>query len=695
MSKANKLKVEKEKEIINKIKDILEKSNGEHSEEDESILEYLKFIFTNQFKNNEIILPDTKGEKDSLNYLLNYTKLVHCLFQLTKEKRNQLYFIEASKINDYDNEIYNLISALNKIIGKISNEIIRTPLDSVFDKMKLIYSPLKSGSSNCLICRLAHYYFKLALFFPSINFHKYILYKQLMTDCPEILDVFQYNDFCPDFNNEICQNLIDLYHDSKKKGDKEVLIICSLLIFLYDKIFYQLKEKKIKKFILQHAAKKTFAYFEQYENDNSKNVPIHEIIYSKFLVILENTINKLEKKKLFNSSNDNREISNQTTSEKLSANISSSDNNQNSSSINSKEKNDILYTDKLQENEDLLPKKNNEINEIHSSENIPENNNISMYNSKKGSINEDFENNKINENIEEKKTCSSSSETKKSSTCDNMMEPEILKSIPMFSKNKEEENSLSKPENANKNPHSELTKNEIKGDTATIIENNVELPEKQIEAMSMKNFFLYFEKKLAEQEKKFSTQITEQKLENYELRKTITEQGKRIQILEEEIDDLKSLLGKIQIRDLSKKILRIFHNNLTKQEADELKKDNKKLVEKLLTAFYRVYENYKEKEKCKLCAKLIERAGSTLLEGNNLAHTINPSDYGKKINEIKKILNNVIIEPKDINKILFLIQINAADDDISESLCFLNRFFNEELEFQSQKENHFENYFNS
>ena len=707
MSKANKSKAEKEKEIISKIKDILEKSNGEHSEEDESILEFLKFIFTNQFTKKEITLPETKGEKDSLNFLLNYTKLVHCLFQLSKEKRNKLYFIEVSKINDYDNEIYNLIFALNKIIGKTSNKILRSPLDSVFDKLKLIYSPLKGDISNCLLGRLAHYYFKLGLFLPSINFHKYILYKQIMTDCPEILDVFQYSDFCPDFNNETCQNLIDLYHDSKIKGDKEVLIICSLLIFLYDKIFYQLKEIKIKKFILQHVAKKTFAYLEQYEDDNFKNVPIHKIIYSKFLEILENTMNKLEQKKLFNLSNKNSEISNKTTSEELSVNISSSDNNQNSSSINLKEKNDIPSIDKLPENEDLLPKKYNEVNEIQFSENIPENKNIPMCETKKGSISGDFEN-KINENNEGKRTCSSLSETKNSSTCDNMMVHETLKYVSTFNKNKEEEKCLSKPENTNLNPHSELTKNVIKGDIATFFENNVELSEKQIEVMSMKNFFLFFEKKLAEQEKKFSIQISEQRkiitehekilsehekiitehekiLSDHEKilsehekilsdhEKIISEQGKKIQILEDEIDDVKSLLGKIQITYLTRNFLSIFYNNLNKQEEDELNKDT------LLIAFNRDYENCSQ-----LCDKLIEKAGNTLQEGNNLVHTINPDDYGKKIDDIKKKLKNVINEPKDINKNLFLILINAAHDDISESLYFVNRLFNEEMKFQSK-----------
>ena len=105
----------------------------------------------------------------------------------------------------------------------------------------------------------------ISLFIPSINYNNYLLYKKFKIDFPDLLGVFQFSDFCPDFDNEICQNLRALFNDCMKKGDKEVSAIYSLLIFLFDKIFYQLKDKKIKKFILQHAAKKTYAYIEQYK----------------------------------------------------------------------------------------------------------------------------------------------------------------------------------------------------------------------------------------------------------------------------------------------------------------------------------------------------------------------------------------------------------------------------------------------
>ena len=123
-------------------------------------------------------MPDTKGEKDSLNFLLNYTKLVHCLFQLTKEKRNKLYMIEASSINDYDNEIYNLISALNKLISKKANETTNSQQKFVSDKMKLIYSPAVSDVSHLVIGRFAQYHFSISLFIPSINYNNYILYNR-------------------------------------------------------------------------------------------------------------------------------------------------------------------------------------------------------------------------------------------------------------------------------------------------------------------------------------------------------------------------------------------------------------------------------------------------------------------------------------------------------------------------------------
>ena len=87
-----------------------------------------------------------------------------------------------------------------------------------------------------------------------------------------------------------------------------------------------MNRKKIKKFILQHSDKKNFRAIS---------------IYKKYFNLEK--YNELTWAKEINSSNNNSQVFKKTTYEVSSKNIRDSDNNQNSSSINFKEKNDFLF----------------------------------------------------------------------------------------------------------------------------------------------------------------------------------------------------------------------------------------------------------------------------------------------------------------------------------------------------------------
>lgn len=103
-----------EDEILQKVNEILGLST--ETSQDKAFQQFVRYIFTNGLKENNISLPIKKRFKEPFKYLENYVKLIHSLFKLKKNERNSLYKSDPSiKIS---NEISELIKSLNILINK-------------------------------------------------------------------------------------------------------------------------------------------------------------------------------------------------------------------------------------------------------------------------------------------------------------------------------------------------------------------------------------------------------------------------------------------------------------------------------------------------------------------------------------------------------------------------------------------------
>jgi len=141
------------------------------------------------------------------------------------------------------------------------------------------------------------------------------------------------------------------------------------------------------------------------------------------------------------------------------------------------------------------------------------------------------------------------------------------------------------------------------------------------------------------------------KMQQSENQKIFSEQDKKISILsnelyeqKQEIKTLKNAIGTIQIRNLSKNFLKIFQNDLSKEEKEKIKEDKINRGKVTESALKRKYSHYINNENFKIIAEIVEKSGASLNKGYSLTHTLNIEDYLKEIEKIKEKHNIVILD---------------------------------------------------
>ena len=185
---------------------------------------------------------------------------------------------------------------------------------------------LINNQQETLFSKLDEFHFNFIFFVSSTSSLKFLLYSILKNKFSDVLDKFNYEDFCPNFNNETCQNLIVLFFENIQKEKRELLFIFALLIFNYEVIFKYRLEQKIPKYILQSAAKKTY---EIVKSKTLENGLICEYTYNEYLSNLDTIIFRLQerKKQLANSSDNNMYESTTNNIQKIHLNNSNDDSN--------------------------------------------------------------------------------------------------------------------------------------------------------------------------------------------------------------------------------------------------------------------------------------------------------------------------------------------------------------------------------
>ena len=589
-------------EIISKVKEIL--AISAETDQDKALQQFVRFIFTDEFKKDTITEHVKNREKDSYKFLEQYIKLVHSLFKLKKDERNKLYN-DASLYKGY-NEISQHKEQLDKLVAKKDDDLSKIKEDKMnqLNVIKSYLYNLISHQPKTLFSKLDEFHFYFILYIPSSSTLQFLLYSILKNKFRDVFIKFDYQDFCPNFDDETCLNLIILFFDNIKNEKRELLFILALLILQYEVIFKYRINKKYPKFILQHAAEKTVQIVE---SKTLQNGLILEYTYIEYLSNLDKIIYLYDERQ--------RKMKNFSINENQIIILKNNDNPQSQKNPKENSTSTIPEGRKNSGDDKFEVEKKNELkreeNKINNSE-VNKNNkpfseavdNLIYQEMKEVTKEEINEEGKVKKNIDEK---------------DKILEGNNISE-------KKEPNSEIKGENLPEINNSNVIASKKE-------ENNItNHPKVEITNLSNQELYSLFQQQLTEQKKKIeinSEQLKENKGRFSELKKISLklkekerENEKKFSELKSEIQSLKGMISTIQIRKLAKNFLNIFKSDLSEEEKEIIKKDESKKGEETLKSLKRKYPLYIDTENFKTVYEIVEKSGEALNKGNELEKDI-------------------------------------------------------------------------
>ena len=611
-------------EIISKVKEIL--AISAETDQDKALQQFVRFIFTDEFKKDTITEPVKNREKDSYKFLEQYIKLVHSLFKLKKDERNKLYN-DASLYKGY-NEISQHKEQLDKLVAKKDDALSKIKEDKMnqLNVIKSYLYNLISHQPKTLFSKLDEFHFYFILYIPSSSTLQFLLYSILKNKFRDVFIKFDYQDFCPNFDDETCLNLIILFFDNIKNKKRELLFIFSLLILQYEVIFKYRINKKYPKFILQHAAEKTVQIVE---SKTLQNGLILEYTYIEYLSNLDKIIYLYDERQ--------RKMKNFSINENQIIILKNNDNPQ--SQKNPKENSTSTIPegrknsgdDKFEvEKKNELKREENKINNIEVNKiNKPFSEAVDnqIYQEVKEVTKEEInEEGKVKKNIDVKdkilegNNISEKKEPNSEIKRENL--PEINNSNVIASK-KEENNITNHPKVeitnlSNQELYSlfqqQLTEQKKKNEIRfSELEKNFEISSSQLKKKIEIN---------SEQLKENKGRFSELKKISLKLKEKERENEKKFSELKSEIQSLKGMISTIQIRKLAKNFLNIFKSDLSEEEKEIIKKDESKKGEETLKSLKRKYPLYIDTENFKTVYEIVEKSGEALNKGNELEKDI-------------------------------------------------------------------------
>ena len=181
--------------------------------------------------------------------------------------------------------------------------------------------------------------------------------------------------------------------------------------------------------------------------------------------------------------------------------------------------------------------------------------------------------------------------------------------------------------------------------------------------------------------------------ENVKQSQDIENLEERVGFLEEDCEDMKDMISKIQFRDLSKNFLKCFDVYLTKEQLKLIKKNKNLRGEIISNRIGCLYPNA-DKKKMEVIQSLVKRSSDLICEGNYLAHSITISKYENEIDYYKKEKKLEQIQSPVIFCFVYFLGISQKFDDTFEnSYTFLRQSFNRNLK-SAKSEDLLDNYFN-
>ena len=600
-------------EIISKVKEIL--AISAETDQDKALQQFVRFIFTDEFKKDTITEPVKNREKDSYKFLEQYIKLVHSLFKLKKDERNKLYN-DASLYKGY-NEISQHKEQLDKLVAKKDDDLSKIKEDKMnqLNVIKSYLYNLISHQPKTLFSKLDEFHFYFILYIPSSSTLQFLLYSIIKNKFRDVFIKFDYQDFCPNFDDETCLNLIILFFDNIKNEKRELLFILALLILQYEVIFKYRINKKYPKFILQYAAEKTLQIVE---SKTLQNGLILEYTYIEYLSNLDKIIYLYDERQ--------RKMKNFSINENQIIILKNNDNPQSQKNPKENSTSTIPEGRKNSEDDKFEEEKKNELKREENKINNIEVNKINkpfsepvdnlIYQEVKEVAKEEInEEGKVKKNIDEKdkilegNNISEKKEPNSEIKGENL--PEINNSNVIASK-KEENNITNHP----KVEITNLSNQEL-----------YSLFQQQLTEQKKKNEIRYsqLKKKIeinSEQLKENKGRFSELKKISLKLKEKERENEKKFSELKSEIQSLKVMISTIQIRKLAKNFLNIFKSDLSEEEKEIIKKDESKKGEETLKSLKRKYPLYIDTENFKTVYEIVEKSGEALNKGNELEKDI-------------------------------------------------------------------------
>ena len=650
-------------EIISKVEEIL--AISAETDQDKALQQFVRFIFTDEFKKDTITEPVKNREKDSYKFLEQYIKLVHSLFKLKKDERNKLYN-DASLYKGY-NEISQHKEQLDKLVAKKDDDLSKIKEDKMnqLNVIKSYLYNLISHQPKTLFSKLDEFHFYFILYIPSSSTLQFLLYSIIKNKFRDVFIKFDYQDFCPNFDDETCLNLIILFFDNIKNEKRELLFILALLILQYEVIFKYRINKKYPKFILQHAAEKTVQIVE---SKTLQNGLILEYTYIEYLSNLDKIIYLYDERQ--------RKMKNFSINENQIIILKNNDNPQSQKNPKENSTSTIPEGRKNSEDDKFEEEKKNELKREENKINNSEVNKINkpfseavdnqIYQEVKEVTKEEInEEGKVKKNIDVKdkilegNNISEKKEPNSEIKGENL--PEINNSNVIASK-KEENNITNQPKEEINNLNNQALYSLIQQQLSTQENEN-------------KRRFSELEKKVSEQK----DEILKQKDEILKQKEKEIANEKKISELQSEIESLKGTISTIQIRKLAKNFLNIFKSNLSQEEIEIIKQDNTKRAEETIKSLRRKYPLSTETENFKIVCEIVNKSGETLNKGNCFAHSLNLKDFEVEIMEYKEKHNIKLANDETLEKIFFLKKIKVSDDSFDKCFQFVLKYCGKEM----------------
>lgn len=710
--KKSKRKISKkeEEELLKKAEYIISLESSYKDINYITFINYIKFIFTNEFNQTTLSLPINKRDKESFDYLKNYVNLTYELLEQDKKENLKLFEKEVSQIKP-ENQLYNYIQSLENFAKKknLGTFTIQDIRESFYKEVNFIFLGYLKSSGKKIgnFFNLYFYYFEYII--PSIHSFKFVLYYYIL-QISELLKGLEYSkEFCPDLNNNNCLYLIKSFFEKVAKEDLEVLSVYTLLIFKYKFIFKNIKDEIDKK-IIEMSIEQTIAVVRQ---KTLKNKIIIQYMYHYFIIYLENNIEMEKNNKIFNQIITNNENNNDINTTKA---IQINNNKENTNKPQNVIKNEII--DENDKNINLI--NISEASDNKTNKNEMKDNNQSHEQKKKSNIDDNSEekesikkmvkdllNSKIQKNINEIEVHDYDASTNDDGARESA-NPHNSNSNHLGPNGKS--NSDGKSTNFNGNGEKKDNNNNLvpylssySPDMQKLIKeiyDKMEQKYKEIkeEIQQRYNKMELQNKEMERQNKAMKLQYKEtelqnkaMELQNKELKQQIEEHSKKINDIKNKLEDVLGVLGAIQMRDRSKNVLRPYIGLLDKTELDNLEKDKKKkweIIAKKIEDYF--LKNYKNSPKCKIFLEIVEKCLENINKGNYDAHHVNSEYYESQL--CKWIENNKMMH-FSLDKLYFLLKINIPDNSILEAYDILDQFYEDNMELKFFKGRTFEDYF--